>query len=38
MPTRLLPDDGEAFIAMLELASAAADADIIEASMDRWRP
>ena len=35
MPTRLPPDDGAPFIAMLELAAAAGDADIIEASMDR---
>ena len=35
MPTSLPPDDGAPFIAMLELASAAGDADIIEANMDR---
>ena len=35
MPTRLPPDDGAPFIAMLELAAAAGDADIIEANMPR---
>ena len=35
MPTRLPPDDGATFIAMLELASAGGDADIIEANMPR---
>jgi len=35
MTKRLPLDDGAAFIAMLELAAAAGDADIIEANMDR---
>ena len=33
MPTRLPRDDGAGFIAMLELASASGEADIIEANM-----
>ena len=35
MATRLPPDDGVPFIAQLELAAAASEADIIEANMDR---